>query len=92
MNRPCGGHGKTENNTNSARLANRRNFFFKINTLLLRKIATYPTGFVACKSVIRMKFVAKYPLVGDNINTGWFRNRRLLIRVGIQLHFTKHTF
>jgi hypothetical protein len=76
MNRPCGGYGKTENNTNSARLANRRKSFFKINTLLLRKNVTYPTGFVACKSTIRMKFVAKYPLAGNNINARWFWNKR----------------
>jgi hypothetical protein len=35
MNGPCGGYGKTANNTNSARLANSRKGFIKINSLLL---------------------------------------------------------
>jgi hypothetical protein len=76
MNRSREGHDKTENSMNSARLTNMRKSFFKINTLLLTKTMTYPTGFVACKSTIRMKFVAKNPLARDNINAGGFRNKR----------------
>ena len=75
MNRPGGGDNKAENSAYGTRLNNRRESFIVINTMLLGIASTYPTCFVAGKSTIGVKLLAKHPLTRDNVGVGRARNK-----------------
>lgn len=65
-----GGDSKAENNANGTGVNYRRKCFIVINAMLLRIAATYPTRFVAGKSTIGVKLLAKNPLARDNVGVG----------------------
>ena len=75
MNRPGGGDSKAENSVYGTRLNYRRESFIVINAMLLGIAATYPTCFVAGKSTIGVKLLAKHPLARDNVGVGRARNK-----------------
>ena len=90
MNRPGRRNSKTENNSNSAGFNNWRESLIIVNPRLLRKTPTDPTSLVTCKRAIRMKFVSKNPLAGDDIGTRWFGNERPGVVLKKSIEFVTH--
>ena len=90
MNKPGRRNSKTENNSNGAGFNNWRESLIIINPRLLRKTPTEPTSLITCKRAIRMKFVLKDPLAGDDIGTWWFGNERPCIVLKKHVEFVAH--
>lgn len=75
MYRPGGRGGYAQHSANGAWLNDGRESFIKVNAALLGKAATDSACLVARERTIRVKFVAKYPLAGNNVCTRGFRHK-----------------